>query len=119
MAAKATTWRISSPTSNSCWHEVEREFGSKPVAGVFHSLSGLIAIRHALEHQHRWRALVLFDPPIYPRDGHPLRDAQQGDKDSLAVRARKRTERYQTPHAFAKQFARGRSSRDGVPRPTS
>ncbi len=85
--------------------EIQREFGPKPIAGVFHSLSGLIAIRHALEHQDRWRALVLFDPPIYPRDGHPLRDAQQGDKDQLAVRARKRTERYPSPHAFAKQLA--------------
>jgi pimeloyl-ACP methyl ester carboxylesterase len=85
--------------------EVQRGFGSKPLAGVFHSLSGLIAIRHALEHQDRWRALVLFDPPIYPRDGHPLRDAQQGDKDQLAVRARKRTERYPTPHDFANQLA--------------
>ena len=55
--------------------------------------------------RHRWRALVLFDPPIYPRDGHPLRDAQQGDKDQLAVRARKRTERYPTPHDFARQLA--------------
>ncbi len=85
--------------------EVQREFGGKPIAGVFHSLSGLIAIRHALQHQDRWRALVLFDPPIYPRDGHPLRNAQQGDKDQLAVRARKRTERYATLQDFAKQLA--------------
>jgi pimeloyl-ACP methyl ester carboxylesterase len=85
--------------------EVQREFRSKPIAGVFHSLSGLIAIRHALEHQDRWRALVLFDPPIFPRDGHPLRNAQQGDKDQLAVRARKRTERYQSPDDFAKQLS--------------
>jgi pimeloyl-ACP methyl ester carboxylesterase len=85
--------------------EVQREFGSKPIAGVFHSLSGLIAIRHALQHQDRWRVLVLFDPPIYPREGHPLRNVQQDDKDSLAARARKRTERYKTPHDFAKQLA--------------
>jgi pimeloyl-ACP methyl ester carboxylesterase len=85
--------------------EVQREFGAKPLAGVFHSLSGLIAIRHALQYPHRWGALVLFDPPIYPRDGHPLRDAQQSDKDSLSARARRRTERYKSPGDFAKQLA--------------
>ena len=57
----------------------------------------LIAIRHALQYPERWSALVLFDPPIYPRDGHPLRDAQQSDKDSLSARARRRTERYTSP----------------------
>ncbi len=87
---------------------IEREFGNKPIAGVFHSLSGLIAIRHALEHQGRWRAIVLFDPPIYPREGHPLRNVQQLDKDSLAARARRRTERYKSPHDFAKQLASNR-----------
>jgi pimeloyl-ACP methyl ester carboxylesterase len=87
------------------WQETQREFGAKPAAGVFHSLSALAAIRHALEYPDRWRALVLFDPPIYPRDGHPLRDVQQIDKDSLAERARRRTERYPTPHEFARQLA--------------
>lgn len=84
---------------------VERELGRKPVAGVFHSLSALTAIRHALAHQDRWRALVLFDPPIYPRPGHPLANFQQSDKDSLAVRARRRTERYRSPDDFARQLA--------------
>jgi len=84
---------------------VQREFGAKPIAGIFHSLSGLIAIRHALQYPDRWGALVLFDPPIYPRDGHPLREAQQSDKDSLSARARRRTERYPSPDDFAKQLA--------------
>jgi pimeloyl-ACP methyl ester carboxylesterase len=87
---------------------VEREFGPKPIAGVFHSLSGVVALRHALEHPARWRALVLFDPPLYPRDGHPLRAAQQHDKMDLAARALRRTERYKTPDDFARQLARNR-----------
>ena len=29
----------------------------------------------------RFDALVLFDPPIYPRDGHPIQYVQQSDKD--------------------------------------
>jgi pimeloyl-ACP methyl ester carboxylesterase len=84
---------------------VQREFGAKPLAGIFHSLSGLIALQHALQYPDRWGALVLFDPPIYPRDGHPLREAQQSDKDSLSARARRRTERYPSPDDFAKQLA--------------
>ncbi len=84
---------------------VESALGRKPLAGVFHSLSALTAIRHALEHQERWRALVLFDPPIYPRTGHPLANVQQSDKDSLAARARRRTERYRSPDDFARQLA--------------
>ncbi len=84
---------------------VQREFGLKPVAGIFHSLAGLVAIRHALQYPNRWGTLVLFDPPIYPRDGHPMRNLQSDDKDSLAVRARRRTERYRSPEDFAKQLA--------------
>lgn len=84
---------------------VHHELGRKPVAGVFHSLSALTAIHHALEHHDRWRALVLFDPPIYPRHGHPLANVQQSDKDSLAARARRRTERYRDPDDFARQLA--------------
>ena len=87
------------------WKETQREFGPKPIAGLFHSLSALAAIRHALERPDRWRALVLFDPPIYPREGHPLRDSQQTDKDLLAERAKRRTERYPSPHEFARQLA--------------
>lgn len=84
---------------------VERELGARPMAGVFHSLSALAAIRHAETHPERWRALVLFDPPIYPRDGHPLRTEQHASKESLASRARRRTGRYAHPNDFAAQLA--------------
>jgi len=87
---------------------IEREFAPKPIAGAFHSLSGLIAIRHALEVGNRWRAIVLFDPPFYPREGHPLHNLQHGDKENLAIRARRRTERYKSVSDFAKQLASNR-----------
>jgi len=84
---------------------VDHELGAKPMAGVFHSLSALAAIQHAEAHPERWRALVLFDPPIHPRDGHPLWQNQQLNEDSLAKRARRRTERYASPDEFAAQLA--------------
>lgn len=89
--------------------QTAREFGVKPVAGIFHSLSALAAIGHALEHPKSWRALVLFDPPLYPREGHPLGSLQRTDKDLRAARARRRTESYPSPHDFARQLASNRA----------
>lgn len=86
---------------------VEREWGSKATAGVFHSLSAVTAAMHSLRHpEGRWRMLALFDPPFYPCDGHPLRLAQHSDKNSLAERARRRTESYADPSELARQFRR-------------
>lgn len=88
------------------WNVVNRELGPRPAAGLFHSLSGVTAAMHALEHGHRFDALVLFDPPVYPREGHSIQFLQHADKDSLASRAARRPERYKDPMDLAKQFAR-------------
>ena len=87
------------------WHAIQGNFGHKRSAGVFHSLSAITAIHHTLEMGPRWDALVLFDPPIYPRDGHPLRPLFHADKDDLSARARRRTQRYDDPRLFARQLA--------------
>jgi pimeloyl-ACP methyl ester carboxylesterase len=83
---------------------INRELGVKRAAGVFHSLSGVTAAMHALRFGKRFDALVLFDPPIFPPEGHPLRGNQAEDKNSLAERARRRTERYKDPSILASQF---------------
>ncbi|MGH7865035.1 MAG: alpha/beta fold hydrolase [Candidatus Binataceae bacterium] len=83
---------------------IQREFGSAPTAGVFHSLSAVTAALHSLRYGDRWRLLVLIDPPFYPRDGHPLRISQHFDKNSLAERALRRMERYDSPDVLAGQF---------------
>jgi len=88
------------------WHAINRELGAKRSAGLFHSLSGVTAAMHALKYGARYDALVLFDPPVYPREGHPVQYLQQSDKESLASRAARRPERYKDPIDLAKQFAR-------------
>jgi pimeloyl-ACP methyl ester carboxylesterase len=86
------------------FQEINRELGAKRAAGVFHSLSGVTSAMHALKFGSRFEALVLFDPPMFPPEGHPLRGNQANDKNSLAERARRRTERYKDPSILAAQF---------------
>ena len=43
---------------------IDAQFGAKPSAGIFHSLSGIANIHGAIEHGVRWDALVLVDPAL-------------------------------------------------------
>jgi len=83
------------------------ELGAKPSAGVFHSMSAVVAAMHSLLHGRRFDALVLFDPPIMPREGHALlTQFQRSDKTGLAERARRRPASYKDPLDLARQFER-------------
>lgn len=83
---------------------VEAELGPKPIAGVFHSLSAVTATMHADQYGARFNPLALFDPPFYPRDGHPLRDRHLAGEDGIAERAARRTESFADPEELARQF---------------
>ena len=50
---------------------IDARLGKKPTAGIFHSMSGRAAMKHAIEIGWRWDALVLFDPPNVPPPSHP------------------------------------------------
>jgi pimeloyl-ACP methyl ester carboxylesterase len=103
----AHTWaRLVEDLEEIC-RAIGAKLGRRRAAGVFHSLSAVVSAAHALEYGRRFDALVLFDPPIHPREGHPLRYAQSDDKSSLASRARRRTERYRDPAELARGFRRG------------
>ena len=52
---------------------VRDEFGRKPTAGLFHSMSAQCAMLQALAGNSEFAALVLFDPPNVPRPGHAVR----------------------------------------------
>jgi pimeloyl-ACP methyl ester carboxylesterase len=85
---------------------IQHHFGEAPTVGVFHSLSAIAALQHTLARGKRWSALALFDPPIYPRDGHALRAEHLADMTSLMNRSNRRPQSYAKPEEFATQLAR-------------
>lgn len=84
---------------------IQHEFGAKRTAGIFHSLSAVTAAAFSQQAGPRWDPLVLFDPPFYPPEDHPLALNQIGDKNDLASRSERRTPRYSDPMILARQFA--------------
>jgi pimeloyl-ACP methyl ester carboxylesterase len=103
--------------SNHNWpqfiHDLERifeginhNFGVKRTAGVFHSLSAVAAVMQSQLMGKRWDPLILFDPPFFPPDGHPIRELQRGTEDDIAARAERRTLSYRDPLELARQFQR-------------
>jgi pimeloyl-ACP methyl ester carboxylesterase len=85
---------------------IQKHFGSAPTVGVFHSLSAIASLQHALKYGRRWAALALFDPPIYPMDGHPLQVEHMADMTAHIQRTNRRPQRYDRPENFARQLAR-------------
>ena len=76
---------------------VEENFGARFTGGLFHSVSSIASIRASLEHQARWDALVLFDPPLIAPEGNPLREKGQRIDDVLAEFARNRPSHFNDP----------------------
>jgi pimeloyl-ACP methyl ester carboxylesterase len=85
---------------------IQSHFGAKRTVGVFHSLSAVTATMQTQRYGARWDPLLLFDPPFYPPDGHPLHDVQVGNENEIAARAEKRTPSYAGPADLAASFAR-------------
>ena len=62
---------------------VRERLGEKRTAGIFHSMSGRTAMKHAIEIGWRWDALMLFDPPNVPPPGHPVYAAMEVFENKL------------------------------------
>jgi pimeloyl-ACP methyl ester carboxylesterase len=90
------------------------ELGPKLSVGVFHSMSGRAAMKHAIEIGWRWDALVLFDPPNMPPEGHPAYAPMRAFEDKLTGWARGRRERFETPRVLAEDYAAARAHRGWV-----
>ncbi len=76
-------------------------WGAKTTIGVFHSMSATTALLAVGEGIWHWNALVLFDPPVAPPEGHPLREAIAAEGDALARSARVRQDRFADPDRLA------------------
>ena len=88
---------------------VGEEFGEKPTAGVFHSMSAQCAMLQALAGRSDFAALILFDPPDVPPPGHPVRGKMEDYEHKLARWARQRRTHFDEPLELAENYASTRS----------
>ena len=94
---------------------IRSEFGEKPAIGVFHSISGVTSIWHALQYGKRWDALALFDPALIPGPGLPEHETARTFELMLADWSKNRPCRFSSPAELADRFGRSRSLRRWVP----
>jgi pimeloyl-ACP methyl ester carboxylesterase len=87
------------------------EFGAKPTAGVFHSMSAQAAMLAAGEFGWRFDALVLFDPPNMPPHG-PAREPMLAYLRALIAWAKTRCDRFADPAELAHDYAATRAGRN-------
>lgn len=96
-------------------HAVEAEFGLKPAAGLFHSMSAQAALLQTMANPvaggAHFDALVLFDPPNVPAPGHPVHAAMLAYEHKLAGWAESRRRYFDDPAELAADYAATRSGR--------
>lgn len=90
---------------------VEAEFGRKPAAGIFHSMSAQSALLQTMAGAAHFDALVLFDPPNVPAPGHPVHEAMLGYEHKLARWAEARRRYFDDPEELAGDYTATRSGR--------
>ncbi len=97
------------------YREVTAKLGSRKSVGIFHSMSGRTAMKHALEIGFCWDALVLFDPPNFPPPGHPVHAAMLAFETRLTEFARNRRTHFAGIDELAADFAKSRVGQSWVP----
>ncbi len=80
---------------------IAREWGEKTTIGVFHSMSAVAALLAVVDGVWHWDALVLFDPPVAPPEGDPLRARLLAEAETLRNAALIRKNRFSDPDEIA------------------
>ncbi len=94
---------------------VTAQLGARKSAGIFHSMSGRTAMKHAIEIGFRWDALVLFDPPNVPPPGHPVYPAMEAFEARLTEFASKRRTHFASVEELAVEYAKSRAGQGWAP----
>jgi pimeloyl-ACP methyl ester carboxylesterase len=95
--------------------DIRSQFGEKPTVGIFHSMSGRAAMKHAIEIGWRWDALVLFDPPNVPPVTHPRYASMEIFENKLTAWARNRRRQFATVDELAAEYRQSRATGRWVP----
>ena len=103
------TWPRITRDIEEIFHGAQAHFGDKPTIGVFHSLSAVAALLNAVDGGPPWRALAVFDPPIFPPPGQAVHKVQVAEMEQLVARASARPVAYRTPEGFAAQLKQRRA----------
>jgi pimeloyl-ACP methyl ester carboxylesterase len=90
------------------FRQVTAKLGTRKCAGIFHSMSGRTAMKHAIEIGFPWHALILFDPPNVPPPGHPAYAAMAAFETRLTEFAKMRRRHFEKIEELAAEFARSR-----------
>ena len=91
------------------FHAVDQQYGHKPSVGVFHSMSGRSAMKHAVQLGWVWDALVLFDPPDVPPVGHAQYESMRTFELRLMEWALSRQENFSSPAELEQSYAGSRA----------
>jgi pimeloyl-ACP methyl ester carboxylesterase len=94
---------------------IDARLGRKTTVGIFHSMSGRTAMKHAIEIGWRWDALVLFDPPNVPPVDHPRYRAMEAFENKLTEWALGRRRRFATMEELALEYRQSRATQSWVP----
>ena len=94
---------------------VKTRLGARKTAGIFHSMSGRTAMKHAIEIGWRWDALILFDPPDVPPPGHPQFAAMEAFENRLTEFARNRRRRFASVEELTEEYRQSRATQRWMP----
>jgi pimeloyl-ACP methyl ester carboxylesterase len=94
---------------------VDGRLGHRKSVGVFHSMSARAAMKHAVEMEFVWDALVLFDPPSVPPRGHEHYEAMRSFELRLVEWAVGRQDSFSSPDELREIYAANRAQSRWLP----